>query len=339
MTAGAEKRGPYSTGRPPLKAVLLGNAPDWRDAPDLGRKGPPARRLAFRKAAGALLAAALALACAPAMAEPHVTAKDEDLPVATDNALVTLCGIVETSAKSEGLPVQFFTRLIWRESAFRPRAVSPAGALGVAQFMPGTASERGLADPFDPAAAIPASARLLADLERRFGNLGLAAAAYNAGPNALAGWLAGSRPFLPVETLDYVLAITGHDIEEWRGAKQPTSAAPNPNEPCLASIAALRVARGPAEAPPIVSGLFAPWGVQVSGSFSKAAAIGAFRRAERRYASILGGMEPFVLGSALRSRGFRPFYRVRLPAQTRSEANALCVRLQKAGGACVVLRS
>jgi len=69
---------------------------------------------------------------------------------ATDNALATLCGIVEASAKAEGLPVDFFTRLIWRESAFEPRAVSPAGALGVAQFMPGTANERGLADPFDP---------------------------------------------------------------------------------------------------------------------------------------------------------------------------------------------
>ena len=101
----------------------------------------------------------------------------------TDNALATLCGIVESSAKAEGLPVGFFTRLIWRESAFRPNAVSPAGAQGVAQFMPGTASERGLADPFDPASAIPASAKLLAELELRFGNLGLAAAAYNAGRN------------------------------------------------------------------------------------------------------------------------------------------------------------
>src|SRR5580658_6407295 len=72
----------------------------------------------------------------------------------TDNALATLCGIVESSAMAEGLPVGFFTRLIWRESAFKPNAVSPAGAQGVAQFMPRTASERGLADPFDPAAAI-----------------------------------------------------------------------------------------------------------------------------------------------------------------------------------------
>jgi len=292
-----------------------------------------------RRGAAFFVAASLALSGAPAGAEPHASPKDEELPAVTDNALITLCGIVESAAKSEGLPVNFFTRLIWRESAFRPNAVSPAGAQGVAQFMPGTANERGLADPFDPAAAIPASAKLLADLGRQFGNLGLAAAAYNAGPNALAGWIAGSPPFLPIETQDYVRAITGHDVEDWKSDKPPAAAAPDPDQPCLVSIAKLRVARESAGGPAIVSGLFAPWGVQVSGSFSKAGAIAAFQRAEDRYASVIGGIEPFVLGSALRSRGFRPFYRVRLPAQTRQDANALCAKLRKVGGACVVLRS
>src|SRR3984885_10835739 len=94
-----------------------------------------------------------------------------------DSALTTLCGIVEASAKAEGLPAWFFTMFIWRESAYRPTAVSPPGAQGVAQFIPETASERGLVDPFDPAAAIPASAQFLGELKRRLGNLGLAAAA------------------------------------------------------------------------------------------------------------------------------------------------------------------
>ena len=150
----------------------------------------------------------------------------------TDNALATLCGIVESSAMAEGLPVGFFTRLIWRESAFRPTAVSPAGAQGVAQFMPRTASERGLADPFDPAAAIPESAKLLAELELRFGNLGLAAAAYNAGPTAVDNWLAG-KGALPFETQDYVLAITGSSAEDWRGPTPPSSAPSKPASPCL----------------------------------------------------------------------------------------------------------
>lgn len=67
------------------------------------------------------------------------------------------------------------------ESDFDPRAVSSAGARGIAQFMPGTAASVGLRDPFDPAQAIPAQARLMADLLRRFGSVPLALAAYNAG--------------------------------------------------------------------------------------------------------------------------------------------------------------
>jgi Transglycosylase SLT domain/SPOR domain len=274
----------------------------------------------------------------------------------TDNALATLCGIVEASAKAEGLPTDFFTKLIWRESSFRPNAVSPAGAQGVAQFMPGTASERGLIDPFDPASAIPASAKFIGELKRRFGNLGLAAAAYNAGETAVANWLA-NKGSLPFETQDYVLAITGHDAEEWRSEKPPAASAPSapaavpastppastpaaappaPSPSCLTLVATLRVT---APSSGVVSGWFAPWGVQIAASFSKGAALRAFARAKHQYASVIGDMNPFVLGSVLRSRGWRPFYRVRLPAQTGGEARKLCDRIQAVGGACAVLRS
>ena len=54
---------------------------------------------------------------------------------------------------------------------------------------------------------------------------------------------------------------------------------------------------------------------------------------------MIGDREPFVLGSVLRSRGWRPFYRVRLPAQTGGEAKRLCDKIQAVGGACAVLRS
>ena len=70
-----------------------------------------------------------------------------------------------------------FVRLIWRESRFNPSAVSPKGAQGIAQFMPGTAGERGLLDPLNPVQALPKSAEFLAELRSQFGNLGLAAAA------------------------------------------------------------------------------------------------------------------------------------------------------------------
>lgn len=73
------------------------------------------------------------------------------------------------------------------ESNFDPLAVSPAGAQGIAQFMPGTAAAYGLADPFDPVAAIEAQAHLMADLIRQLGSPELALAGYNAGPGAVEG--------------------------------------------------------------------------------------------------------------------------------------------------------
>ena len=99
-----------------------------------------------------------------------------------------------------------------QESNFQPDAVSPVGARGIAQFMPGTAAERGLANPNDPQAAIPKAAELLANLKQRFGNLGLAAAAYNAGATRVANWLAGAGE-LPNETRDYVMIVTRHPVD------------------------------------------------------------------------------------------------------------------------------
>ena len=83
------------------------------------------------------------------------------------------------------MPIPFFIRLLFQESGFKPDVVSRAGAQGIAQFMPETAATVGLDNPFDPMQAIAASARLLRNLVRQFGNLGLAAAAYNAGPRRI----------------------------------------------------------------------------------------------------------------------------------------------------------
>jgi hypothetical protein len=89
------------------------------------------------------------------------------------------------------------------ESGFNPRAVSPAGALGIAQFMPGTAGSYGLRDPFDPIAAIDAQAHLMSDLLRQFHSVPLALAAYNAGAGAV-----GACSCIPYsETRVYVARI------------------------------------------------------------------------------------------------------------------------------------
>src|SRR4029079_4482773 len=113
--------------------------------------------------------------------------------------------MIEGAARSHNLPVDFFTRLIWQESSFRPGVSSRAGAQGVAQFMPGTARDRGLGDPCDPEQASPKSAELLSELRARFGNLGLAAAAYNGGPARVESWLEG-RGGVPAEDAKLLFA-------------------------------------------------------------------------------------------------------------------------------------
>lgn len=124
------------------------------------------------------------------------------------------CHVLREAAEASGIPVPFFARLIWQESRFKSNEVSHAGAQGVAQFMPETAAEVGLDDPFDPMKALPASAKFLRKLRDDFGNLGLAAAAYNAGPGRIQKWLAKESE-LPRETRDYVRIITGTRAEDW----------------------------------------------------------------------------------------------------------------------------
>lgn len=275
---------------------------------------------------------ALACAVAPAFLSPALAAGDETVEQA-------LCRMIEGAARAQGLPAAFLTRLIFRESSFRTGAVSPAGAQGVAQFMPGTARERGLADPFDPEQAIPASARFLAELKARFGNLGLAAAAYNGGPNRVAAWLAGNGG-LPDETRTYVAIVTARTAEDWAAQARGSGAAPpEADSSCLQTTAALRIPGRGIPAIGVAEGPAALWGVQLAGNFSKALALASFSRARSRYASVIGGLTPMVIGTRLRTRGSRAFYRVRLPAPSRQAADGLCGRIRGVGGACLVLRT
>jgi hypothetical protein len=150
-----------------------------------------------------------------------------------------ICDTLAEAARSNDLPADFFIRLLYQESSFRPGAISSAGAQGIAQFMPETAADRGLDNPFDPLQAIPASARLLRDLLQKFGNLGLAAAAYSAGPRRVEDWLA-NRGKLPQETQDYVKTITGWPAETWTVAKAGDPAVKLPRSaPCQEAVGVL----------------------------------------------------------------------------------------------------
>jgi hypothetical protein len=248
-----------------------------------------------------------------------------------------VCRMIDAAAAVHGLPAGFLTRLIWQESSFRPGAVSGAGAQGIAQFMPGTANERGLEDPFDPEQAIPKAAEFLAELRQRFGNLGLAAAAYNGGPTRVANWLAGTGG-LPFETQNYVEIVTRLPVEDWRdgAAAAVREADLNKDANCLETAARI------AKREPLQfagSTLTAPWGVQMAGAFRKGAALAAYGRTRRQFAGLIGNVEPMVIGKRAPGRGFARFWHVRVPAQSRAAADALCRKIEQGGGACAVLKT
>ena len=282
-----------------------------------------------------MLAGSAAVAAQPRVPGPAGTQETGE------TAEATTCDLIEEAAAESGLPVDYFTRLIWRESSFRPWVVSAVGAQGIAQFMPGTAAERGLLDPFDPLQAIPASAQLLAALAQRFGNLGLAAAAYNAGPRRVEEWLAGTGG-MPRETRNYVAAVTGRTVQEWRdatGEMEPEGVeAPATCADVLAALEAPPLSNAALQAPE--TGVeWQPWGVQVAGNFSQSRALASWRAMQERHPDVLGDREPLILRKQNRSLGTRPMVNVRIPAPTREAANDLCRRLRDEGAPCVVLKN
>ena len=282
---------------------------------------------------------------APGGAEaPPIIPLERETPASTREAM---CLLVESAAVSQGLPMEFFARVIWQESRFQAGAVGPITrsgerARGIAQFMPGTASERALLDPFDPVQALPKSAEFLSELRARFGNLGLAAAAYNAGPRRVQDWLDGRGP-MPAETRNYVSAITGTTVEEWaadRAGKdiKPTSGRTS----CRELIALLRQAPNRFVAQlerRVTLGEARPWGVQLAAGFSRERAISMYSRAMKRLDKVIGDRDPMILTTLLRSRGTRAFYQVRIGTDKREAANDLCGKIRREGQACLVLRN
>lgn len=259
----------------------------------------------------------------------------EDEPSQAD-LVARVCALIETHADENGLDAAFLARLLWKESRFDPNAVSPKGAEGVAQFMPGTAALRGLKDAFDIAQAIPASAAYLAELKTKFGNLGLAAAAYNAGENRIARWLSRGG-FLPLETENYVHSILGEPVDSFSDRSHVATVPPLDGdkpfgEACRALPVNARAVVAMASVPT------QPWGIQVAGHFRRDVAIRLWQQAQRRHRALLAGHEPVV--SRVRSpRGWRGIYAVRIGAGSRAEAARLCGRLQNGGQPCVVLRN
>jgi hypothetical protein len=275
-----------------------------------------------RKLIVTLAAACVALA-APARAEPP--------------AVDAICRTLAQAAADNDLPEEFFTRLIWQESRFDPKAVSPKGAQGIAQFMPGTAAMRGLVNAFEPLDALRESASYLRELRTTFrGNLGLAAAAYNAGPGAVEAWLAG-RGILPFETQAYVRIVTGYAAEAWTAKPMPQmepSTTPA-GERCV-EIAKAMMESVRRRLPLTSNPAWGPWGVQLAGNWSEGGVLAAYERLRRKYAPVLGDRLPLVMYAR---RGAGATFVVRVSEKTRADADTLCAKLRAAGGACVVLRN
>ncbi|MES5098677.1 transglycosylase SLT domain-containing protein [Agrobacterium sp. BA1120] len=249
-----------------------------------------------------------------------------------------LCRTIEHFARAHEVPPAFFARLIWRESLFRAEAVSDKGAEGIAQFMPGTARSRGLRNSFDVIDALEASASYLKELETRFGNFGFAAAAYNAGENGLARFLSEGR--LPIETRDYVFAITGQTAETWRDAP-PKIVAPELDTALPFQKACVVLAETRRMQEPVFAGSadWAPWGVQLAAHYRPSVVEQLFTRAVLRLPAPLNDERALIVRQRGGNFGNRPRYAARLGRETRAEANRLCEQIRAANVPCTVFRN
>ncbi len=291
-----------------------------------------------------ILMCVLCVFSAPAEAEPvddtpvpHPQKTPQTKPTKA-TFIADVCERIERAAAASGLPPAFFARLLWKESRFNPNAISPKGAMGIAQFMPGTAKLRSLADPFDVTTAIPASAKYLAKLRAQFGNLGLASAAYNAGENRVARWRSG-RSRLPGETQDFVVSITGYPAADWSADKPPKAKFTlDPKRTFQAGCRRLPVKRHKLQQR-YASAPWQPWGVHLAANWSLSRALGQYRQIQRKFPGVLKGLDPMVLRQVNYSFGAARRYEIRIGQPDCAEADKFCGRLRRAGGVCIVYKT
>jgi hypothetical protein len=174
-------------------------------------------------------------------------------------------------------------------------------------------------------------------LRDQFGNLGLAAAAYNAGPRRVQDWLAGHGN-LPGETRAYVRIITGRPVDEWARGTGEDRVDPLHRSPC-----GDLVKRAPVQPGITVTvqerSPGGPWGLQLIGNWSESKALSDYRALQKRFQAVLGDRAPLVIKSRMAGRGSASWYLIRVAESTRDRADQLCSRLEAAGGSCLVFRN
>ncbi|HET8727949.1 MAG TPA: lytic transglycosylase domain-containing protein [Alphaproteobacteria bacterium] len=264
--------------------------------------------------------------------------RPRDVCIRLTHYAADVCSAIQRFAADFDLPAGYFARLIWQESHFDANAVSAAGAEGIAQFMPSTGRLQGLVNPYDPAEELWRSARYLRTLADRYGNLGLAAAAYNGGEGAASRFIAGTG-YLAAETLDYVRIVTGVPVTQWLADDHAVAdyslASDEPFQPACVEMAATG---GTSRFTPPTA-VVKPWGIQMAQFFSSATARRAFARIQDRFGKVLGGEQLMLV--AKRNPNFGPAlrYTAEVGRDSRAAAEKLCESLRKAGGACIVVRN
>ncbi|HYQ05389.1 MAG TPA: lytic transglycosylase domain-containing protein [Xanthobacteraceae bacterium] len=253
-------------------------------------------------------------AAAPnAPAPPSQAAAPDSHPPTPDD----ICRALEQDAAENELPVEFFARVIWQEGRFNARK----GAQGIAQFIE----------------ALKSSARYLRDLKARFGNIGLAAAAYHAGPGRVAAWLSSHQP-LPDETRSYVVIITCWTADEWASANPPKTSETTIPQGVPCTRLANRIL-APKEQAQRMAAYVPRWGMQLTADWSESEAWAKYRLIQKQYAALIGDREPIVVRSRGIGMGSDLRYNIRIADDDRAYLEKLCRKLIAAGGACVVLRN
>lgn len=249
-----------------------------------------------------------------------------------------VCKLIERNAAQNQLDPNFLARLLWKESRFEPSAVSPAGAIGIAQFIPSTAELYDLDDPYNPAQSISKSAWYLRYLANQFGNIGLAAVAYNGGENRAARFI-GSQTVLPYETQDYVESITGHNAWRWRDnppGKDELQLALNKDQPFRQACVDLAGNRNLREFTPEQRAF--PWGVILASHPSRSGAQQQATRLNRSLRALLAGKQIGYVRKRMTGSA-RAVYTAQVGYDSRREANAFCIKLKQVGGRCIVLKN
>ncbi len=259
-----------------------------------------------------------------------------DICISLNRYVADTCQAIETAARRNSLDPHYFARLLWKESLFDASAVSPAGAQGIAQFMPGTAALRGLDDPFNPAKALVASARYLHDLTSELGNVGLAAVAYNAG-EARAARFMDDNAGLPLETRDYVLAITGYSAEKWRDAPPATLDVSLDRDSSFQDACVDRAEnRNLREFRTTVP--LKPWGVLLASNRSAAVVERMVERSRSQVSDLIGGEQVHYGHIRLPGMAGRR-HAGQIGRDSRAEADGLCSRMRARGLACIVVKN